>query len=188
MGACQVTGVGRYWISLAGTCYHCVPERFDENLTTGALAGPPIAGDVAPDLSDPTLERTLCAPLTKPPGAHVTFDGAYVLEQTRTGLLVKRCGHQVPVADLAGVTLVAARPHLLLWDTEGPGGFVRGLCLPSGRRIRFVAPSHEQTVQVAELTQHHVYLDAATALDVRTSYRTSWPTCTAIKKPPPTRH
>ncbi len=56
----ELDGVGAYWISWLGTCYHCADTSYFQNIQTGELRDDPTNATTFADLNSPALAHKTC--------------------------------------------------------------------------------------------------------------------------------
>jgi hypothetical protein len=160
------TAIGSQWIEFRITCgYHCGPTTFAfQNIQSGQIDDQPAewrpGGTEVPDLSSPTLTRTLCKPLEVPAGftdpstqqtlpGTISFYGRFAVAQVwspgnlNLDTYLELCGSRLRKSIDPNGWPLAANRHAVVWTTNGISSKVDGLFLPSLRRLVFRAPSQE---------------------------------------------
>jgi hypothetical protein len=140
---CNVTAVGRDWVRVSESCYHCALKHVFQNLHTGALRGDPRTSPTRLlDLDSPTLIRKVCSPLRAPPEGTLTFVGKYVLAASTSSpqpAFLERCGSRRRIPVGTGSPLATVRE--LLWFPPSGLSTMEGIYLSNLHRFKVRIPA-----------------------------------------------
>jgi hypothetical protein len=163
---CGAVAVGRDWVQLAYSCYHCRTFYRYQSIATGIERSYTPAPGAILDLSSPTLQQPICPPLKVPSHGSVTFDGSYAVAQTTDGSFLEQCGNRHLRERLGRYTeqLTYTR-HVILWlaSENATSATLGGAVLPTGRVFTIALPSAIAIsgVHGLSITPRHIYIFSA---------------------------